>query len=62
MFKKTYIFQSQEVTVYKLKDDIEDAKDRLMFLLDYAIYPSKLTKSYRYHLRKLKVVSKITDF
>ena len=35
------LLQSQDVTVYKLKDDIEDAKDRLMFLLDYAIYPSK---------------------
>ncbi|XP_063446016.1 dynein axonemal heavy chain 3-like isoform X5 [Mytilus trossulus] len=36
-----YLKTSQEVTVYKLKDDIEDAKDRLMFLLDYAIYPTE---------------------
>jgi len=29
------------VTVYKLKDEIEDAHSRLMFLLDYAIFPCK---------------------
>lgn len=37
------IFQSSDVTVYKLKDEIEDAASRLMFLLDYAIFPCKDT-------------------
>lgn len=35
------ILQSSDVTVYKLKDEIEDAASRLMFLLDYAIFPCK---------------------
>ncbi|XP_053383461.1 dynein axonemal heavy chain 3-like [Mercenaria mercenaria] len=34
-----YLKQSQDVTVYKLKDEIEDAANRLMFLLDYAVFP-----------------------
>lgn len=34
-------WQSSDVTVYKLKDEIEDAASRLMFLLDYAIFPCK---------------------
>ncbi|WAQ96862.1 DYH3-like protein [Mya arenaria] len=34
-----YLKQSQDVTVYKLKDEIEDAGNRLMFLLDYAELP-----------------------
>ena len=29
--------------MYKLKDEITDAADRLMFLLDYAIFPCKWT-------------------
>lgn len=37
------ILQSSDVTVYKLKDEIEDAASRLMFLLDYAIFPCKDT-------------------
>ena len=36
-----FLFQSSDVTVYKLKDEIEDATSRLMFLLDYAIFPCK---------------------
>lgn len=31
--------QSEDVTVYKLKDEIDEAACRLMFLLDYAIFP-----------------------
>ncbi|XP_061175178.1 dynein axonemal heavy chain 3-like [Saccostrea echinata] len=36
-----YLKTSSDVTVYKLKDEIEDAASRLMFLLDYAIFPSE---------------------
>ncbi|KAK7111861.1 dynein axonemal heavy chain 3-like isoform X2 [Littorina saxatilis] len=34
-----YLRQSEEITVYKLKDEIDEAGSRLMFLLDYAIFP-----------------------
>jgi hypothetical protein len=33
--------QCQEVTVFKLKDEIDEAANRLMFLLDYATMPCK---------------------
>ncbi|XP_033740540.1 dynein heavy chain 3, axonemal-like isoform X1 [Pecten maximus] len=39
-----YLKTSSDVTVYKLKDEIEDATSRLMFLLDYAIFPLEDTK------------------
>ena len=31
-----YLLQCREVTIFKLKEDIEEAEHRLMFLLDYA--------------------------
>lgn len=34
-----FVSQSQDVTVYKLKDEIDEAASRLLFLLDYAIFP-----------------------
>ncbi|ESO89088.1 hypothetical protein LOTGIDRAFT_210054 [Lottia gigantea] len=34
-----FLKASMEVTVYKLKDEIDEAANRLMFLLDYAIFP-----------------------
>ncbi|KAL8573170.1 Dynein heavy chain 3, axonemal [Nucella lapillus] len=34
-----FLRQSEDVTVYKLKDEISEAASRLMFLLDYAIFP-----------------------
>lgn len=36
---QTYLRTSEDVTVYKLKDEIDEAGSRLMFLLDYAIFP-----------------------
>nr|KAG5713480.1 hypothetical protein BaRGS_025028 [Batillaria attramentaria] len=36
---QTYLRESEDVTVYKLKDEIDEAGSRLMFLLDYAIFP-----------------------
>lgn len=37
-----FIFvQSVDITVYKLKEDTDEAATRLMFLLDYAILPCK---------------------
>ena len=30
-----------DVQVYKLKDDIDEAANRIQFLLDYAIMPRK---------------------
>ena len=37
-----YLTESQEVTVVKLKLEIDEAANRLMFLLDYANLPCKL--------------------
>ncbi|XP_046326217.1 dynein axonemal heavy chain 3-like [Haliotis rufescens] len=34
-----FLKTSTEVTVYKLKDEIDESANRLMFLLDYAIFP-----------------------
>ncbi|XP_064624417.1 dynein axonemal heavy chain 3-like [Lineus longissimus] len=34
-----YLRNSMDVTVYKLKDEIDEAANRLQFLLDYAIFP-----------------------
>ncbi|KAK3579501.1 hypothetical protein CHS0354_028323 [Potamilus streckersoni] len=34
-----YLKTSQDITVHKLKDETEDAASRLIFLLDYAIFP-----------------------
>ncbi|XP_072168572.1 dynein axonemal heavy chain 3-like [Diadema setosum] len=34
-----FLRESSEVTVYKLKDEVDEAANRLMFLLDYAFLP-----------------------
>ncbi len=34
-----YLRECQDVTVHKLKDEIDEAANRLEFLLDYAIFP-----------------------
>ena len=39
------LFQCTDVTVFKLKDEIDEAANRLMFLLDYAILSCKLLVS-----------------
>lgn len=36
-----FLRESSEVTVFKLKDEIDEAANRLMFLLDYANLPCK---------------------
>ncbi len=36
-----YLRECQDVTVHKLKDEIDEAANRLQFLLDYAIFPCK---------------------
>ena len=40
-----YLKHSQDVTVSKLKEEIDEAAQRLHFLLDYAILPCKLSLS-----------------
>ena len=37
-----FLRESSEVTVFKLKDEVDEAANRLMFLLDYAFLPCKL--------------------
>ena len=43
-----YLRECQDKTVHKLKDEIDEAANRLQFLLDYAIFPCK------YHMTTLK--------
>jgi hypothetical protein len=46
------LFQSEDVTVYKLKDEIDEAANRLMFLLDLAIFPCMYTHHFMFVLEK----------
>ena len=38
------MLQCTDVTVYKLKEEIDEAAQRLLFLLDYAIFPGMSQK------------------
>ena len=39
-----YLRECQDTTVHKLKNEIDEAASRLQFLLDYAIFPCKLSR------------------
>ncbi len=41
-----FLRESSEVTVFKLKNEIDEAANRLMFLLDYANLPCKYLSVY----------------
>lgn len=53
--------QCREVTIFKLKEDIEEAENRLMFLLDYALMSGRtwttIVQSPYLHLFYFKIVS-----
>ncbi len=43
-----FLTECTEKTIFKLEYRIAEAKKRLMFLLDYAIMPSKYRKEYNF--------------
>jgi hypothetical protein len=36
----TNVLQCMDVTAYKMKEEVDEAASRLLFLLDYAVMPS----------------------